>query len=96
MVVKTKDWWIYQERKTESPWALHLIIKKDKRSVRCEGELFAEWVSCDSHKFVFHLLPLNSLKDYLQKVMNSYGIVMDEQDQMQIDYEVKLIKESFR
>lgn len=96
MAVKTKDWWIYQERNVESPWALHLTVKKDGRSIRCEGELFADWVPCDTHKFVLDLIPLNSLKSALYKALRDFGVEMDEQDQMQIDYEVRLIKESFK
>lgn len=98
-MVKTKDWWIYQDHKTKEPWVLHLVVKKDGRSLRCEGELFAEWISNDSndsHSFLFHLVPLSSLKGYLIGVMGGFGHGMTEQDQMQIDYECELIKESFK
>lgn len=95
-MAKVKDWWIYQERKTDEPWALHLVVQKDGRSIRCKGELFAEWVSSDSHKFVFDLVPLSSLDSVLEKTMAMLGQDHTEQDRMQIDYEIKLIKESFR
>lgn len=98
--MKRKEWWIYQERKEEVPWAVHVDAVKDGRKVTATFEVFAEWINNKSKRMVFQDVPItNGASSFLlafHRLADSRGHPLTDADEMQVKYEIKMLKESFK
>lgn len=97
--MKKKEWWIWQARKVDEPWVLHLTAYKEYRKVRADCELFADWLNTPSRLFRMVDVPIvkpEALLRDIDKVCSVYDHPMNDDDRAQIAQELDLLKESFK
>lgn len=97
--MKRRERWIWQERKVDSSWALHVTARKERRKIRADCELYADWLSPPSKVFritdVSIVNPITLIRDCV-KVCDAYGHSLNENDIDQIRNELQELQESFK
>ena len=96
--MKRHERWIWQERKVDSPWALHVTARKERRKIRADCELYADWLSPPSKLFrimdVSIVNPITVIRNCV-KICGTYGHSLNESDIDQIRKELQELRESF-
>lgn len=72
-----RDRWIYQERETPEPWALHIWLFDD---ATIDFALYAEWLPAKSRKFIGRPATFESLTDALGTALDRAGHPLDVED----------------
>lgn len=93
---KTKNWWIYQQRNVPDKWAMHLTARKERRNLKVDVELYADYFYNGTFKIIG--MDLSNINDWLSrinKVLSYYGKSFNDTDINQIKEEINNLKASF-
>lgn len=96
--MKEHSWWIYQERKVEEPWAIHVTARKSQRRIRADTEIYADWLPTPSKRMLLHDTSIVQSRTWLSevgKILAAYGHPLQERDVGQLEQELRELKESF-
>lgn len=96
--MKEKSWWIYQDRKVDEPWALHVTARKDRRRIRGDTEVYAEWIRTPSKSMLIADTTLVALDTWLESIgyiMDKFGHPLTVTDIDQLKSEIAMLKQSF-
>lgn len=96
--MKEKSWWIYQGRKVTEPWAIHLAARKERRRIRADTEIYADWLNIPSKRLVIgdmSIVQASSWIDEIGRILVAYDHPLDGADRQQLEQELKDLKESF-
>lgn len=97
--MKSKEWWIYQKREVESPWAIHMYVQKHYRSIRADTELFADWIPAESKRLVLGNMSIVRPEHWMEvisTVLTTLDHPPDDQDLKQLAIEIDELKLSFK
>ena len=96
--MKQHKWWIWQKRKVDSPWALYVMARKERRKIRADCKLYADWLNPPNKLFrivdVSIINPIALIRACI-RVCDAYGHPLDESDVDQIRKELQELRESF-
>ena len=95
-MARVKDFWIYQERRKSVPWAIHIFATKEGRSVRCDFDLFAEWLPIKSKKVTVKDVALYNVAKWVQDICEKFSVDFTIQDATQIEHDLKLLKQDMK
>lgn len=96
--MKEKSWWVYQGRKVTEPWAIHLTARKERRRIRAETEIYADWLNTSSKRLVIgdmSIVQASGWIDEIGRILAAYDHPLDGADRQQLDEALKDLKESF-
>lgn len=96
--MKEKSWWIYQGGDAPDPWAIHLTARKERRRIRASTEIYADWFTNPSKRFLIGDMSIVQAARWIETV----GLILDmhdhpltEGDREQLERSLKELKESF-
>lgn len=96
--MKEKSWWIYQGGDASDPWAIHLTARKERRRIRASTEIYADWFTNPSKRFLIGDMSIVQATRWIETV----GLVLDmhdhpltEGDRGHLEQSLKELKESF-
>jgi len=96
--MKRRERWIWQERKVDSSWALHVTAHKERRKIRADCELYADWLSPPSKLFRIMNVPITNpialIRDCVG-ICDAYDHPFNKSDIDQIRTELQELLESF-
>ena len=95
-MARVKDYWIYQQRRRAVPWALHIFATKEGRSIRCDFDMYAEFINNKSHKITVKDIALHNLARWVDDLCADYGVTFTLEDETQIDSELQLLKQDLK
>lgn len=95
-MARVKDFWIYQERRKSVPWALHIFATKEGRSIRCDFDLFSEWLPNKSKKVTVKDVALYNVAKWVQDICEKFSVEFTIQDATQIEHDLKLLKQDMK
>ena len=96
--MKEKSWWIYQDKDSPDPWAIHLTARKERRSVRASTEIYADWFTSPSKSFLIGELSIVQAAvwiDTIAGILSIYDHPLTEGDREHLEQSLKELKESF-
>ena len=96
--MKEKSWWVYQGRKVTEPWAIHLTARKERRRIRADTEIYADWLNIPSKRFVIgdmSIVQASSWIDEIGRILAAYDHPLDGADREQLEQALKDLKKSF-
>ena len=96
--MKEKSWWVYQDRKVTEPWAIHLTARKERRRIRADTEIYADWLPTKSRRMLLYDVPIAQSRTWLGevgKILAAYGHLLTERDVGQLERELDELKKSF-
>ena len=96
--MKEQSWWIYQERKVEEPWAIHLTARKERRRIRADTEIYADWLNIPSKRLIIgdmSIVQASSWIEAIGRILAVYDHPLDGTDRQQLEEALKDLKESF-
>ena len=91
--------WICQERKVPEPWAIHLTARKERRRIRADTEIYADWIRIPSRRFLIcdtSIVQTERWIDSVGHILDIYDHPLDDRDREQLRQELKELKESFQ
>lgn len=96
--MKEKSCWIYQSSKAKESWAIHLTARKERRKIRADTDIYADWISIPSKKF--HIADMSIEKptswiDTIGRVLAAYDHHLTDCDRKQLEHKLNDLKESF-
>lgn len=98
--MKELEWWIYQSRKVDDPWAMHLTAWKDGRRIRASTEVYADFFhDVPSKRMLIGKRSIVSLDGWLndvQQILTAYGHELTEADVNQLIEEISELKRQFK
>lgn len=95
-MARVKDYWIYQQRRKAIPWAVHIFATKDGRKLRCDFDMYAEWIPTDSNKITVEDCSLHSVAGHIAKLCKKFGQEFTPDDQRDIDENIEILKNDLR
>lgn len=78
------------------PWALHIFATKEGRNVRCDFDMFAEWIPNKSKQFTFENVQLHHIAKWVQDTCMKCNIEFTAKDAAEIEYNLKLLKQDLK
>lgn len=96
--MKEKSWWVYQGRKVTEPWAIHLTARKERRRIRADTEIYANWLNIPSKRLVIgdmSIVQASSWIDEIGRILAACDHPLDGTDRQQLEEALKDLKESF-
>ena len=96
--MKEKSWWVYQGRKVTEPWAIHLTARKERRRIRADTEIYADWLNIPSKRLIIgdmSIVQSSSWIDEIGRILAAYDHPLDGTDRQQLEEALKDLKESF-
>ena len=96
--MKEKSWWIYQDKDSPDPWAIHLTARKERRRIRASTEIYADWFTNPSKRFLIgdmSIVQATSWIGTIARILASYGHPLTEGDREHLEQSLKELKESF-
>lgn len=96
--MKEKSWWVYQDRKVTEPWAIHLTARKERRRIRADTEIYADWLNIPSKRLIIgdmSIVQASSWIETIGRILAVYDHPLDGTDRQQLEEELKDLKESF-
>ena len=94
---KVQSWWIYQGRRVTEPWTIHVFCTKEGRKIRCDFDLFAEWIPNKSRRLTARDIPTS--ERFIQQVQDicvSLGVEFTESDAQTIREELTEMLKQFK
>ena len=91
--------WICQGRKVPDPWAMHLTAHKERRRIRADTEIYADWLGIPSKRFLIRDMSIVQTErwiDSVGRILETYDHPLDDRDREQLRQELKELKESFQ
>ena len=89
---------MYQDRKVPEPWAIHLTARKERRRIRADTEIYADWLNIPSKRLVIgdmSIVQASRWIDEIGRILAAYDHPLDGADRQQLEQELKDLKESF-
>lgn len=96
--MKEKSWWVYQGRKVTEPWAIHLKARKERRRIRADTEIYADWINTSSKRFLIGDMSIVQTPSWIETIgmiLAAYDHPLDGTDRQQLEEALKDLKESF-
>ena len=96
--MKEQSWWIYQDRKVPDPWAIHLTARKERRRIRADTEIYADWFTNPNKSFLISdmsIVQSANWVDTVARILATYDHPLNDRDREQLLSELKELKESF-
>lgn len=96
--MKEQTRWIYQGRNVPDPWAIHLTARKERRSIRADTEIYADWFTNQSKRFLIgdmSIVQTASWIDTIGRVLAAYNHPLTECDREQLQWNLKELKKNF-
>lgn len=96
--MKELSWWVYQGRKVTEPWAIHLTARKERRRIRADTEIYADWFNIPSKRFLIRdmsIVQTSRWIDGIGRILAAYDHPLDATDREQLEEALKDLKESF-
>lgn len=96
--MKEKSWWVYQDRKVTEPWAIHLTARKERRRIRADTEIYADWLNTSSKRLIIgdmSIVQASSWIDEIGRILAVYDHPLNGADREQLEQALKDLKESF-
>jgi hypothetical protein len=96
--MKEQSWWIYQDRKVPDPWAIHLTARKERRRIRADTEIYADWFINPNKRFLISdisIVQSANWVDTVARILATYDHPLNGHDREQLLSELKELKESF-
>lgn len=96
--MKEQSWWIYQRRKVSEPLDIHLTARKERRRIRADTEIYADWFTNPSKRFLISdasIVQSANWIDTVAKVLATYGHPLNGHDREQLEQELRELKQSF-
>lgn len=96
--MKTKDFWIWQAAEVAEPWAMKLVMTKERKKFTADVELYADWLPNSSKVFRFADVPLtrnDRLIKEIGHVCKTFGHELTKADVLQIEEELKFFRNQF-
>ena len=97
--MKEQTWWIYQGGNVPEPWAIHLTARKERRRIRADTEIYADWLTNPSKRFLIadmSIVRTASWIDTIGHVLAAYDHPLTERDREQLEWNLKELKKSFK
>ena len=97
--MKEREWWIYQKRTCDSPWAIHMFVRKRYKSIRADAEIYADWIPAESKRVVvgdMSIVQPEKWIDTIGEILTRLDHPLDEGDRGQLENEIREIKLSFK
>ena len=92
-----RDYWIYQERASENPWALHVVKEYDKRHPQAtclDYTLYSELIEEPTNAFSCVGVHYDYVMGYVDAIITdlvSFGVEVTNPDYVQLEREVTRI-----
>ena len=96
--MKEQTLWIYQGRNVPDPWAIHLTARKERRRIRADTEIYADWFTNQSKRFLIgdmSIVQTVSWIDTIGHVLAAYNHPLTECDREQLEWNLKELKKNF-
>lgn len=96
--MKEQSWWIYQDRNVSEPWAIHLTARKERRRIRADTEIYADWLNTSSKRFLINdmsIVQTSSWIDTVARILATYDHPLNGHDREQLEQELRELKQSF-
>lgn len=96
--MKEQTRWIYQGRNVPDPWAIHLTARKERRSIRADTEIYADWFTNQSKRLLIgdmSIVQAASWIDTIGRVLAAYNHPLTECDREQLQWNLKELKKNF-
>lgn len=96
--MKEQSWWIYQDRGVPEPWAIHLTARKERRRIRADTEIYADWLNTPSKRFLINdmsIVQTSSWIDTVARILATYDHPLNGHDREQLEQELRELKQSF-
>lgn len=96
--MQVRVWWIYQNRKVDEPWVLHITAKKEGRRIRADCEIYADWLMTPSKRYLISdvsIVRSSALIGYIASICKRHGHDLTNDDDRQIRQELRDLKASF-
>ena len=96
--MKEKSWWVYQGRKVTDPRAIHLTARKERRRIRADTEIYADWLNIPSKRLIIgdmSIVQTSSWIDEIGRILAAYDHPLNGADREQLEQALKDLKKSF-
>jgi hypothetical protein len=96
--MKEQTLWIYQGRNVPDPWAIHLTARKERRRIRADTEIYADWLTNPNKRFLIgdmSIVKTASWIDTIGHVLAAYDHPLNECDREQLEWNLKELKKNF-
>lgn len=96
--MKEQTLWIYQGRNVPDPWAIHLTARKERRRIRADTEIYADWFTNQSKRFLIgdmSIVQAASWINTIDHVLAAYNHPLTECDREQLELNLKELKKNF-
>ena len=94
-----KDYWIYQRRYTETPWAIYVVKEYDKRkpdATSLDITLYSEDIPLDTHSRSFIDIKHSRIDDYVHDIALKLGefanVTLEDRQQLRDELEDILLR----
>lgn len=98
--MKELEWWIYQSRKVDDPWAIHMTAWKDGRRIRASTEIYGDFFAdVPSKRMLIGMRSIVNLDSWLgdvRQILRAYGRELTDADRNQLIEEVSELKKQFK
>ena len=97
--MKEQTWWIYQGTNVPEPWAIHLTARKERRRIRADTEIYADWLTNPSKRFLIadmSIVKTTSWIDTIGHVLAAYNHPLTECDRELLESNLMELKKSFK
>lgn len=96
--MKEQTWWIHQGGNVPEPWSIHLTARKERRRIRADTEIYADWLTNPSKRFLISDMSIAkaaSWIDAIGHVLAACNHPLAECDREQLEWNLKELKKSF-
>lgn len=96
--MKEKSRWVYQGRKVTEPWAIHLTARKERRRIRADTEIYADWLNTSSKRFLIGDMSIVHTSRWIEtigRILAAYDHPLDGTDRQQLEEALEDLKKSF-
>ena len=102
VMARSKDYWIYQEKREQLPWVIHIVAVKEGRIITADVDFFAEWLCNGSKRLTIENVPLyrtgkraGELVAQIEKICRIHGIDFTERDERLIQDDIETMLSDF-
>lgn len=97
--MKEQTWWIYQGMDVPDPWAIHLTARKERRRIRADTEIYADWLTNPSKRFLIADMSIVRTArwiDAIGHVLAACNHPLTECDRELLEFNLMELKKSFK
>lgn len=96
--MKVKEYWVYQDREVDEPWAIYIVARKHYRKIRADTVIYSDLIGNESKSLEIKDISIVSSSMWINeidRILKAIGMPLDESDINQLKDSLEAVKRSF-